>query len=157
MSGEMGDQIGPPPQVLRRRHDRMVPKRMQGLLGGKFFGHEAQLYIRADAVLQKTVINLVDVRKIVNGLTIRVFIVESDFIMKNRMKTDVLESCCPLDFAQVLPITVAKGQNRAPRTEHALPIVGKRTSRCFCIDFDGFPLPLRPRRLGAADEEEDDE
>ena len=133
----------------------MVPKRMEGLFRSKFLRHEAELDEGAHTVLQKTVIDLVDVRKIVKGLAIRVFIVKSDFIVENRVKTDVLESCRLPDLTQVLTVAVAKRQDGASRAKHALPIVGERPGRASCVDFDRFSPGLCKCCPGRAGKEDD--
>ena len=79
------------------------PERLKNGLRGKLHGHEAQLYKRANMIFQQAVINLIDVGKIIDGISLRILIVHSDFIMKNRMKPNISESRGVLDLAEIQP------------------------------------------------------
>src|ERR1700676_3557549 len=55
------DEVSPSCPVFGRRNDWLVPERVQNLLGRKLSWHEAQFNERADPVLQKTVVDVVDI------------------------------------------------------------------------------------------------
>ena len=69
----------------------MIPKRLNDLPGGQFLRHETQFDEGAHAVLQQAIVNVVHVRKIVNRVAAGVLVVETHFVMKDRVKPDVLE------------------------------------------------------------------
>jgi hypothetical protein len=77
-------------------------------LRGKFPGHEADLYEWANVIFQQAIINLIDVREIVDGFSRGIFIVQANFIMQDRVKSDVLESGRRLDLAKVMTIALAE-------------------------------------------------
>src|SRR5580692_5260254 len=101
MSREVRDEILPFVPILGWRNIRLIPKRLEHLGCGKFFGHEAKFYKRANAVLEQAIVNLVDVRKIVDWLPFGILVVQAEFIVKNGMEADVFKSSCVLDGAQV--------------------------------------------------------
>ena len=50
-------------------------------------------------ILEQAVVDLVDVGKIVNGLTACVFVVHADFVVEDRVKANVFEIGCGLHLA----------------------------------------------------------
>jgi hypothetical protein len=60
------------------------------------------------AVLDQPVINLIDVRKVINGSAVLVFIVNADFVIQDRVKTNVLEAGDLLHVLQVSAIAFAQ-------------------------------------------------
>src|SRR6516162_2734285 len=110
---------------------------MKTFLCGKLFGHKTQFDKRPNTVRQKPVIDLVHVRKIVNRLTIR-FIVDTNFIVENRMETHVFKSGRFFDESQVPAIVVAQGQNGPPRAKHTLPIMGEWMTSSRRVYFNDF-------------------
>ena len=58
---------------------------------GELFRHEADLDDGLDAVLQQAVVDLVDVGEVIDGVAVLVFVVDADFVVKDGVKTDVLE------------------------------------------------------------------
>ncbi len=72
---------------------------MQRLLGSEPLRHEAEFHERMDAALHQSVVNLVDVGKIVDGSAVGVLAVDADFIVKNRVEANVVE---PSDLFDVV-------------------------------------------------------
>src|ERR1700678_426078 len=89
-------------------------------------------------ILEQAVINLVDVRKVVNRITGGVLIVQAHLVMENCMEANVFEICDRLHVAQIASIAIAQAQDRAPRSEHLLPKMRKGMRRAVDIYFDGF-------------------
>ena len=108
------------------------------MLCGQLPGREAQLHEGADTVLEEPVVDLIDVGKVVNGLAVRVFVVHSDFIVKDGVESDVFEAGRLLDVAKITPIALAERQDRATRSKHPLPKCGNGRPRRLRIDYDGF-------------------
>ena len=138
------DQLLPLVPLLGRSDILLVPKGMKRVgVGGKLLGHEAQLDERPNMVLQQAIVDLVHVRKVVDGLAIFVFVIKPDFVMENRVKSHVLKPRDALGFAQVVAVVFAKAQDGAPRTKHLFPKMWKRMRRSVGINFDGFSESLR--------------
>src|ERR1700674_3634275 len=104
----MGNEIVPFVPIFWRRNVWLIPERVQGRFRGKLLGHEAQFYKWSNMIFQQPVVDLIDVRKIIDGLSFRILVVQTDFIMENRMKSYIFESRCILHFAKVTPITFAQ-------------------------------------------------
>src|SRR2546426_10056060 len=132
MPPEIFDELPPLVPILRRRDVGLVPKRMRRRrIRGQFARHEAQFHKRADAIFEQPVVNLVNVRKIVNGIAGIVFAVKPYFVMENGVETDVFEAGDALHFAEIAAITLAQRDDGPFGTEHALPKMwkGMRRSR----------------------------
>src|SRR5579872_42920 len=99
-------------------------------------------------IFQQPVIDLVDVGKIVDRLSGRILIVQSDFVVKNRVEADVLESRSLLDRAEIAAVTVAQRQDGSPRPEHLLPVMRKGVAGSLKIDFNFFFRRLRANKCG---------
>ena len=95
-------------------------------------------------ICQQAVINLIDVGKIVNGLSFRILIVQPDFIMENRMKSNIFEAGRVFDFAKVAAIAVAQRKDGAPGPEHFLPVMRKRVAGRLKIYLNFFLSNLPP-------------
>src|SRR6266853_497624 len=121
----MGNEVVPFVPIFWRRNVRFIPERVQGRFHGELPGHEAQFYKWTNTIFQEAVVDLIDVRKIINGLSLRILVVQSDLIVENRMKSDISESRCILYLAEITAITVTQRQNRAPGSEHLLPVMRK--------------------------------
>jgi hypothetical protein len=94
---------------------------------------------------------LIDVREIVDRLSIGVFIVQADFVVEDSVEADILEIGDPFDIAEIVAIVVAEREDRPPGAKHFFPEVGKRVGRRVSVDFDGFSKSLR---LSAARKQE---
>jgi len=88
---------------------------------GELLGHEAKLDEWTNVILQQAVVDLIDVRVVVDGAPFFVFVIEAGFIMENGVEADVFEPGDALRFAEVIAVAVAKAQNSAPRTKHFFP------------------------------------
>src|SRR5579864_4204229 len=133
------DELLPLAPVLRRRHILLVPKWMQrACVRSELLRHETQLHKRPHLIFQQPVIYLVDVRKIVDGLARSIFVVESDFIVKNRVKPHVFKSRNALRLPQVLSVTPPQTKNRPPRPKHLFPKMweGMRGGVGVNVDLD---------------------
>ena len=108
MLRELFDKFIPPVPIFWRGHVGLVPERMQELFGRQFLGREAQLNERPYAIGQQAVVNLIDVGKVIDGLALLIFVVQSHFVMKDGVKANVLEARDLFDFPQVLPVAFAQ-------------------------------------------------
>ncbi len=106
------------------------------------------------AVLHQPVVNLIDIRKVINRRTVDVLAVGPDFIVKNCVEADIVESGDLLDVVQIAAITFAQAEDRASRSEHAFPKMRKRMNACGEINIDhlGRSLSLGLRGLRGAEE-----
>ncbi len=82
----------------------LVPERMGRILGRQLLGHKAKLDERTHSVLQKTVVDLVNIREVVNRPARAVLVVHAHFVEKNSVEADVLHLRHLLHLAQVLAI-----------------------------------------------------
>ncbi len=125
--GELGDEVVPLIPVFGWRDVLLVPERMERVLVRRqFLRHETQFDERTNTVVQQAVINLIDIRKVVQGMTLGVFVVDSNLIMKNGMEAHVLEAGNLLHIAEIVAITLAQSDDGALGAEHVLPEVGER-------------------------------
>ena len=138
MLGELADQIVPLGIVFRRRDDGAIPEGLVDVFGGELFGHEAQLDKRTHAIFQQAVVDLVDVREIVDGISGSVLVVDAEFVEENAVETDVLEIGDGFYGAEIVAIAFAHGEDGAARAEHLLPEVGKRSALGGGVDGVGF-------------------
>ena len=74
-------------------------------------------------ILEQTVVDLIDVREVVDGLAIFVLVVEAGFIVKDGVEADVFEPSDALCFAKVVAVALAQAQDGAPRPKHFFPEV----------------------------------
>jgi len=154
MRGESRYQRVPPGIVSWRRDDGMVFERVHGLARGELARHERQLDEGANAVRQQSIVDLIEVRKVVERISAFVFVVDSDFIVQDRVESDVLEICCIFYKTQILPVTVAKRKNCPPGTEHLFPEMREAVRRSPRIDDDFFVAPGDRRHQAEKDKEE---
>ena len=112
-------------------------------VGGQLLGHEAQLDKRPNFILQQPVINLIDVREIVERLSRRVFVVQSRFVMKNGVEANILKTRDAFGFAKILAIAFAQRKNGPPGAKHFFPEVWKRMRSGIRVNFDYFSGRLR--------------
>src|ERR1700730_2881408 len=148
MLGEVRDQVAPFRPVFRRRNNWLRPKRVQNLLGGELLRHETEFHERMHAVLHQPVINLIGVGKVINGSAAGVLAVDSNFVVKNCVETNVLEAGDLLDVMQIAAIAFAQAQDRAPGSEHALPKMRERMSPRREIDINRLRRSLSLRLRG---------
>ena len=98
---------------------------MKRRLGRQLPRHEAQLDKRTDAIRQQTVVDLVDVGKVVARPPRIVLVVEAHLVVEDGVEPHVLDARCRLDLSQIVPVTLAQRQDGASGPEHAFPEVGK--------------------------------
>ena len=148
MLRERFNQCSPAGVVLRRRDILFVPKRVQVIGGRELLGHEAQLDKRAHVVLKQAIVNLVNVRKVVNRMAGGVLVVQADFVVENRVETNVIEIGDGLHLAQIVTVTFAQREYGAARAEHLLPEMreGMRGSLRVNLDYLGRLRILRGGR-----------
>src|SRR5262249_30232319 len=103
---------------------------------GQLLRHETDLDHGPHAVCEQPVVNLVDVGKVVNRIAVLVFVIYSDFILQDGVKTDVSEIGDCLYGAKVIAIALAQRKNCASRAEHLLPEMREWSSRCASADRD---------------------
>ena len=92
MLGELVNQIIPFAPIFRRRDVLLVPESVGGILGRQFLRHETQLDKGTHAVLQETVVDLVDVGEVVNRMALAVLVVNAHVIEENRVEADDIPS-----------------------------------------------------------------
>src|SRR5580700_6480953 len=132
------DQLAPFLIVVWRRGQLLVPECVRRLRCRQLGRHEAQLYERANAIVQEPVVNLIHIREIVKRDAARVFCINSVLVVKDGMKTDIPKAgdlpCRP----KVATITLAERQVRAPGSENLLPEVRKGMPGSRGIDNNGL-------------------
>src|SRR6185437_16432446 len=107
--------------------------------------HEAQLDEGPYSVLKKPVIDLVDIREVVNRLAVAILVVNANIVVQNRVEADVLKLGGFLHLAEVGVIVLAQTQHGAPGAEHLLPEVREWMRRRAWIERDGLVRRRRRR------------
>ena len=108
MLREMGHQCIPGLETFWRRNILLVPEGVERVrIEGQLFRHEADLDYRPNSLLQKTIVDLVDIREIVDRVAVLVLVIDSDLVMQNGVKAHVLEICYLLYRAQVVAVAIA--------------------------------------------------
>src|SRR5215467_10539953 len=87
MTAKVIDKLAPALPILWRRRVGFVPERVQGVGRSKLRRHETELDERANAAVQQSVVDLIDIREVVSGSSFRVLRVEADFIVKDCMES----------------------------------------------------------------------
>ncbi len=59
----------------------------------QLLGHEADFDKRLHSILEQPIVNLVNVREVVDGISVLVLVVNSDLIVQNRMKSHIAKVC----------------------------------------------------------------
>ncbi len=136
--GKGGDEAVPLRVVLGRRDDLLVPEGVVVEARGKFLGHEADLDEGANAVGEQAVVDLVDVGEVVDGIALRVFVVDADVVVHDGVEADVLEVGDLLHSLHVVAIALAHGEDGAAGAEHLLPEVWERRCGSMRVDGDVF-------------------
>src|SRR3984957_11208212 len=151
MFGECRDHRPPTLVILRRSDDGLVPKCLASVRRGQLPWHKAQFHERAHVILEQAIVNLVDVGKIVGGLTAGVFVIHADFVMEDGVEANVFEIGGSLHLAQVAPIAVAQTENGTPRSEHLFPEMWKWMGGTVDVNLYGLPrgcaLRMDDRRM----------
>ena len=109
----------------------------------QFLRHKADLDKRPHTVLQQSIVDLIDIREVVDRISLPVFVVNANFVMQDVMKADITELSHFLHFAEIAAIPLAQGKNRASRPECLFPKMGKRVCRRMDINIDFFRRALR--------------
>src|SRR5208282_4452202 len=135
---EGSHKVIPAPPILRRGNIRPVPERMKSVAGRQLIGHETDFHERAHSRGEQSVVDLINVGKVVNRTPLTIFGVDADFVVKNAMKAYVVEVSDLLYRAQVAAITFTQAQDCASRAEHLFPEVGKGMRSRLGIDDDYF-------------------
>jgi hypothetical protein len=65
----------------------------------QFLGHETNFNKGPHSVLQQAVVDLIDIGKVIDGMTLFVFVVNADFVMQDVMKAHITKLSDFLDFA----------------------------------------------------------
>src|SRR3954451_24834384 len=101
MLGERGDEIVPFPPIFGRSDVLLVPKSMKCRLRSEIFRHEAYFDEWFHAICQQAIVDLVYIRKVVDGLTFFVFAVNTNLVVKDRVKTNVFKISDFFDAPQI--------------------------------------------------------
>src|SRR5712664_4768930 len=125
MPRERLDKLLPFAPVLWRSNILLVPERVQGVrIGGELLGHEAQFDERTHFVVQQSIVDLIDIGKVVDRFAGSVFVVNADFVMEDGVEAHVFESGDALRLAQIVEIAFAKGEDVATGCENMFPQTG---------------------------------
>ena len=73
------------------------------------------------AVLHQPVIDLIGVRKVINGSAVDILAIDPGFVVKNCVEANVFEPGDLLDVAQIAAIAFAQTQDRSSRSETCAP------------------------------------
>src|ERR1700683_2565351 len=120
---------------------------MGHVAGREGVGHEAEFHEWFCPVGEQFVVNLVDVGKIVDRLTVLVLAVHANFIMEDAMEANIAEIGGLPNLAKIFSVIVAKGENRAAGAEHLLPEVRERRHGRAGIKHNLLRRGLRMRGL----------
>ena len=107
MSRELGNEIIPLGPVFWRRNVRLIPKSMGHVLRRQLFWHEAELNKRPYAIFQQTIVDLIDIRKVINRLSLLILVIDTNLIVKDGVEADVLEPSDLSYLSQILAIAVS--------------------------------------------------
>ncbi len=130
MLREMGHQLIPGFEAPGGRNILLVPEGVKRVrIKGQLLRHEADLDHRANTLFQQTIVDLIDIRKIVDRVAVLILVIDPDFVMQDGMKAHVLKIRYLLYRAQVVAIAIAQGQDRAAGAKHLLPEMGEGCSR----------------------------
>src|ERR1700722_20924905 len=111
MTSEILDHLFPGVPILRWRDVLPVPERMDCFgIRAEFPGHKTQLDERADFILEESIVNLIDIRKVVDRLAVLIFVVQTDFVVKYCVEADILEVGNAFGLAKIVPVTLSKGE-----------------------------------------------
>jgi DNA-binding response OmpR family regulator len=138
MLGEVANQIIPLRIVLRRSNNLLVPEGVNILAGGQLLGHEADFNKGTNSVLQQVIVDLVHIRKVVNRLSVLVFVVNSNLIVEDGVEAHVAKAGNFFHLAELIAITLAKAENGPSRAEHLLPKMRKRSRGRVGIDHNAL-------------------
>src|SRR5215831_10054760 len=102
----------------------------------QFLRHEADLDERPHPVVQQPVINLINVGKVVDQISLLVLVVYSNLIVQNVVESQVTETGNFFHFPQITAITLAQRKNGPPRTKRLFPEVWEWPARGMTVDGD---------------------
>ncbi len=140
-------QVVPAFHALRRRNILLVPERMQRIrIEGQLLRHKADLDQRPHAILQQAIVNLVDVGEVIDRVAVLVLVINTDFVVKDRVEAHVFEIGDLLHGTQILAIAFPQREDGAARTEHLVPEMRERSRLRLCINGDHFLCQRRLRR-----------
>jgi len=123
-----------------RRDVGVIPEGLENLLLGQIVGHEADLYVRLDAVRQQRVVDVVHVGPVVERVAVFIDAVDAVFIVEDGVKADVLEVSHLAHLVEVGLVLRAHDEVGAAGAEHLLPVMRKRCARRMHVDGDGRGL-----------------
>ena len=141
--GELGDEIVPLIPVFGWRDVLLVPESMKRVLvRGQCFGHETQFDERTHPVVQQAVVDLIDIRKVVQRMALGILVVDSNFIVEDGVEAHVLEAGNLLYIAEIVAIALAQRHDGALGAKHVLPEMGERMGGGGGVD-DYLPMILQ--------------
>src|SRR5579875_895582 len=109
-------------------------------------------------LIEQSVVDLIDIREVINRPALLVFIVDAVLIVQNGVEAHVFEARVLARCLQVQPIAFAHAEIRPPRAKHLFPEVGKGMRRSMGIDrhnfFCGGGLCSRPHARHAEQNQE---
>src|ERR1035438_8465180 len=136
MFSERRYKVTPTVPILRRGDIWVVPKGLESMASRQLIGHETDLDERPYSGGEQSVVDLVNVREVVNRMPLAVFGIDADFVVKNGMKANVVEVRDLLHRTQVAAIVFTQAQNRASRAKHLFPKVGEGMRSRLVVDDD---------------------
>src|SRR6185312_14596810 len=111
---------------------------MKHRTGREFFGHKAEFDEGLHAVRQQRVVNLINVSEVVDGIALRVFVIDAVLILENGMESHITKASDVVYPIEIAAIAVAQGEVCASRSEHLLPEMRKGSGGSGEIHADHF-------------------
>src|SRR5215469_683832 len=112
MPGEVVNQVTPTVPIFRGRNNGFVPEGMEHRRRcGQLAWHETEFNEGPHSSLQQSIVDLINVRKVVSRMALGVFFVDSNTIVQNVMEAHVLELSDFFHCAQIATIVVTQSQN----------------------------------------------
>src|SRR5215472_2493919 len=137
MLSEVVNQVTPAVPIFRGRDNGFVPEGMENRRRrGQLAWHEAEFNEGPHSCLQQSIVDLINVRKVVSRIALGVFLVDSNTIVQDVMETHILELSDFFHCTRIAAIVVTQSQNGPTRTKNALPVVRKGMSRSAQVYLD---------------------
>src|SRR5262245_51002399 len=121
MLGKTGDEIAPSSPIFWRRNDRFVPEGMKRLFRRKLSRSEAQFDEGPHLVLEEAIVDLIDVREVVNRPVVGPLVVDADFVVEDGVEAYIFEAGGRFDVAKIAPIVLSQRENGATGSKHPFP------------------------------------
>src|SRR5579875_457297 len=124
VTGERGDHFRPSLNIFGRGYVGLVPED-RFVAAREKLGHKAESDKGSYANFEQTVVNLIDVLKVINDVAARSDAAYPDIVSEDAMEAHGIDADFLVNHLEIFLIVSTQRQNRSARANHGFPVVWK--------------------------------